>query len=352
MAQGSNDFDALARQYWGMWGDAMRGTVPASGADAGMQGFRDALGAWTQVAGSGQGGFGNVMQHFNRQSGDWFGQMQQVAAQFAGRDHSAQDVSRAWQQVLGGNPFQALVNSMRGPGLEGMEQWSEAAAPWLQNLRQEATSTLGMPAFGFAREHQQRLQALGQAQLRWQDALSAYSALMAKASQDAYARFESKLAEREEPGRQLGSVRALFDLWVDAAEESHAAIALSAEYRKVYGELVNAQMRLRADAQAITEQTSTMLGLPGRTELDSAHRKLAELERQLRRMQRKAEAGEVVAAPVLKAAPKRASKPAAKPKPASSVAKAAAKPAARTSSAKALKKTPARKPAKSAARKR
>ena len=63
----------------------------------------------------------------------------------------------------------------------------------------------GLTRFGFAREHQERLQALGQAQLRWQEALSEYSSLMAKTSQDAYARFESKLAEREEPGRQLGS---------------------------------------------------------------------------------------------------------------------------------------------------
>ena len=215
MAQGSNDFEALARQYWGAWGDAMRGAAPQSGMDAGMQGMRDALGAWTKAASGGQGGFDNVLGHFNRQSGDWFAQMQQVAAQFSGREHSAQDVTRAWQQLLGGNPVQGLVHGMRGPGLEGLEQWNEAAAPWLQNLRSEAMSTLGMPAFGFAREHQERLQALAQAQLRWQDALAAYNALMAKTSQDAYARFESKLAEREEPGRQLGSVRALFDLWLD-----------------------------------------------------------------------------------------------------------------------------------------
>ena len=85
MAQGSGDFEALARQYWGMWGDAMRGAAPQSGAEAGMQGLRDALGAWTKAAGGGQGGFDNVLQHFNRQNGDWFAQMQQVAAQFAGR---------------------------------------------------------------------------------------------------------------------------------------------------------------------------------------------------------------------------------------------------------------------------
>jgi class III poly(R)-hydroxyalkanoic acid synthase PhaE subunit len=352
MAQDSNDFEALARQYWTLWGDAMRGAVPQSGADAGMQGLRDGLDAWTRMAGGGQGGFDTVLGHFNRQNGDWLGRMQQLAAGFAGRQHSAQEVARAWQQMLGGNPFQGLFQGMRGPGLEGIGQWSDAAAPWLQNLRHEAASTLGMPAFGFTREHQERLQALGQAQLRWQDALAGYNALMAKTSQDAYARFESKLAEREEPGRQLGSVRALFDLWVDAAEEAFAQVALSPDYRKVYGELVNAQMQLRAGSQAIAEQAATMLGMPGRTELDSAHRKIAELERQLRRMQRSAADGDAKAETPSKATTKRAapaaparaaSKPSTRAKPA---------PAPPTRAGKAVKTAAVRKPAKPAARKR
>ena len=354
--QGSDDFEALARKYWGMWGDAMRGVAPPSGVDAGMQGFREALGAWTHAAGGGQGGFDAVLGHFNRQSGDWLAQMQQVAAQFAGREHSAQDVAKAWQQALGGNPFQGLFNGMRGPGLEGLEQWGEAAAPWLQNLRNEAAGTLGMPAFGFAREHQERLQAQALAQLRWQDALAAYNALMANASQDAYARFESKLAEREQPGRQIGSVRALFDLWVDAAEDAYAQIALSPAYRKAYGELVNAQMQLRATSQAIAEQAASALGMPGRTELDSAHRKIAELERQLRRMQRRFDEDK----PDTQPAAKPASKAASKPKPAKhvarpaakTVAKRAAKPTAKTRAAKSVNTPAARKSAKTTARKR
>ena len=238
------------------------------------------------------------------------------------------------------------MEEQSGPGLQDLEQWSQSAAPWLHNMRSEAASTLGMPAFGFAREHQERLQALGQAQLRWQDALSDYNSLMAKTSQDAYARFESKLAEREEPGRQLGSVRALFDLWVDAAEEAYADIALSTEYRKAYGALVNAQMQLRASAQAIAEQASMQLGMPGRTELDSAHRKIAELERQLRRLQRKAGDAEPVAAPA------RTVKPAPKAKPAKKAAQRAAKPVAKKAAGKVVKKATARKPAKPVARKR
>lgn len=348
---GSNDFDALARQYWGMWGDAMRGAAPKSAADVGIQGFQDAINAWTGQASGGGQGFDAVLGHFGRQNGDWFAQMQQVAAQFAGRDNSAQDIANAWRQALGGagaNPFEALLSGMRGPGLEGLDQWTEAARPFLQGVQAEAMGALNMPTFGFTREHQERLQALAKAQLQWQDTLSAYNALMGDVSRDAFSRFESKLAEREEPGRQLGSARALFDLWIDAAEEAYADAALSPEYRQVYGAMVNAQMKLRSCVQRMAEQAAGTLALPGRTELDSAHRKIAELERQVRRMQRRSEdvpsaaaatpAAKATSRPPAEAAPRPAPKPASKSRVAKKVAKAA-------------KKTPVRKALKPAARK-
>jgi polyhydroxyalkanoate synthase subunit PhaE len=72
--------------------------------------------------------------------------------------------------------------------------------------------------------------------------------------------------------------------WIDAAEEAYAEIALSSGFRKVYGELVNAQMRVRAGIQREVELIGGLFGMPGRTEVDAAHRKIAELERQLRRL--------------------------------------------------------------------
>lgn len=338
MAYDSNDFEALARQYWNMWGDAARtaaqgaGGFGAMGSMGGLQGFRDAMDGWTRNVGAGSSGANDVLGHFNRQSQHWYGQMQQVAAQFAGQQHSARDVAEAWRKLIGGDGnalFQSLFDGQQ------LQQWSDAAAPWLQSLQKEAATTLGMPTFGFAREHQERLQGVGRAQLDWQQALGVYHALLGKVSQDAFSRFEAKLIDREEPGRQIGSVRALFDLWVDAAEEAYAEAALSVEYRHVYGTLVNAQMRLRNALQSIMEQNATSLGLPGRAELDSAHRKIAELERLVRRIQRDAEASEETASPppVRRAAPKPAAqpKPVVKPKPAAKkvAAKRAAKPAAR-----------------------
>src|SRR5690606_10541072 len=54
--------------------------------------------------------------------------------------------------------------------------------------------------------------------------------------------------------------------------------------RAVYGALVNAQMRLRSGIQKEVELACTQLGMPTRSEMDAAHRKVAELERALRRL--------------------------------------------------------------------
>ena len=358
MAHDSNDFEALARRYWDMWGDAARTATPGAGgfgamgsmgSMGGLQGFRDAMDGWTRNVGAGSSGANDVLGHFNRQNQNWYGQMQQVAAQFAGQPHSARDVAEAWRKLIGGNGngnelFQSLFDGMQGPGMQQLQQWSDAAAPWLQSMHKEAATTLGMPTFGFAREHQERLQGLARAQLDWQQALGAYHALLGKVSQDAFSRFESKLIDREEPGRQIGSVRALFDLWVDAAEEAYAETALSVDYRHAYGTLVNAQMRLRNAMQSIMEQNASMAGLPGRAELDSAHRKIAELERLVRRIQRKADADDDAASPPPMG--KAAAKPASSPKSAAN--KAVAKKAiAKKAIAKKIAKPAAKKTARS-----
>ena len=65
MAHDSNDFEALARQYWTMWGDAARNIpgVPGLGPTEplGLQGFRDAMGAWTRNVGAGSDGINDVL---------------------------------------------------------------------------------------------------------------------------------------------------------------------------------------------------------------------------------------------------------------------------------------------------
>ena len=98
----------------------------------------------------------------------------------------------------------------------------------------KARGALHQPAFGFLREKQEDLQKTAQAFIDYQEQSARYDRLMLKVGERSFARFQLKLAEREEPGRQIESARALYDLWIDAAEEAYAEIALSEEFREVY----------------------------------------------------------------------------------------------------------------------
>ena len=158
------------------------------------------------------------------------------------------------------------------------------------------------------------------------------------------------------PQAALESARALFDLWIEAAEEAWAELAFTDEYRKAYGEMTNAMMRVRLGLQGEVERMSALLGMPGRTEVDALARKVAELERaqyQARRAaSQAAAAGKATSAPATRkpvvaadAAAEARAAPAAR---AAAPARAAtvAKPAKAAKVAKAGKRKVAGKPRK------
>ncbi len=354
----NGNFEDKARQYWSAWGDAMRhgqaGAAAQPGAVPGMgpgteppQDWRKAMDWWsqllpTQAAPQAQ----EAIDRFRHQAGDWFGTMQQVAAQFAGRDTSANEVADAWRRAVQGQGEQLMqwtLGSLRGGSPGGFDPWLQDAAQALAKWREENAPWLDMPAFGLSRNHQARLQTLARAQQEYQAQSQAYGEQLKSAIEQAFGRFAAKLGEHETSGSQLTSARALFDLWIEAAEESYADVALSDQFRQVYGGFANAHMRLRAALQEEVEQVSERFGMPTRSEMDAAHRRIAELERAVRRLLRTATspAGKPAAAaadPVAPATAKRA--PAAgadtAPKPAAATS-SAKKPPAKTAPAKNTK---------------
>ena len=328
------DFESVAQQYWSLWGDALRqaGATPTLSMPGAAPGWQQTVDWWSKLVPGGQAQVDEAVGRFQRQASQWFGQMQQVAAQFTGRDHDATDIGRAWRSALGmaeptpaHNPFADIFRSMQG-GAHGMDGWMQQVRPWLENLQRDGDRWLHLPTFGLAREHQERWQQLVQAYQDYQRQVREYDQLMLQVAQDAFVRFERKLEDHAQPGRQLQNARALFDLWIDAAEEAYAQVAMSNDFRHAYGGLANAQARLRLGVQREVEQICTQFGMPTRTEVDSAHRKIVELERALRKLTR-AQSAPVrrapaprttapVETPVVAEAPPPSGTVAAKPKPA------------------------------------
>lgn len=246
------------------------------------------------------------------------------------------------------NPFASAMRDFGGQGARGFEQWMEqftaAAGPMLDQAQQ----SLHAPAFGHMREKQENLQKTAQVFIDYQKQSARYDRLMLKVGEQSFARFQLKLAEREEPGRQINSARGLYDLWIDAAEEAYAEIALSEEFREIYAAVVDAQMRVRHQVQAEIERTCNQLGMPTRSEVNSIGERLQALRREFREERSQSDDQEELRAEVaelkrelaaLKTTPKKVSKP-AKTKPAAkSEKKAAAEEAApkKVSTKKAVK---------------
>lgn len=355
----AGDIEALARQYFSAWGDALRhaavppGAPGAPGAQGAGQGsWQQAIDWWAQMMPNASSSPADDAVHrFREQAGGWYGTMQQVAAQFAGRDASSADVAQAWKQAVEGQG-DGLLQWM----LQGARGHTQAGGPdllkLLETLQRDLGPWLQSPAFGPGREHQARWQALLRAQQDYQAHSRDYVDQIKQALDDAFNLFEQRLAEHEQPGNQLTSARAMFDLWIEAAEEAYAKVAMSGPFQQVYAELGNAQMRLRAATQHEIERVCEAIGMPTRTEMDAAHRRITDLERLVRRM-----AAGVAPQPAPAEAPKAASRPRAArrdaaptPGPVKKAAKAA-KPAAKKASSVPVKKTAPKASAKPAATK-
>jgi polyhydroxyalkanoate synthesis regulator phasin len=272
MADPANDFirdyQALAQQSWDAWTRQFQQPpaanpfapppAPAAGNDtlertlAGLKGYFD----WMQAAASG------------------------------GAAQPATDWRQQLQQMFGGasQPFAQAFGSIDSTGAEGfMRQWQS----WMQAARHGGFGDLPgahgpTPAFGLNREQQMQQQALATAWLESVQATARYQELIQRANTQGMQRLQQKLLE---PGRQVDSLKALYDLWVDASEEAYAEIALSDEFRDVYGEMVNTQMRARQLQQQQTEQICQQLGVPTRSEVSSLGERLQALRREFRASQ-------------------------------------------------------------------
>jgi hypothetical protein len=260
------DFQALAQQSWDAW---LRQQPASTG--AGSPSF-----ATTPNAAAGN----EVLDRTLAGLKGYFEWMQGVTAGAAGVPGA--DWQQQVQQLFGGaqQPFAQAFQHIDGAGMEGFAgRWHS----WLQGMQPaEAMASGPTPAFGQDREQQMQRQALAAAMLESMKASARYQALIQRANTQGMQKLQDKLAEHAEPGRQIESLKALYDLWVDAAEEAYAEIALTDEFREAYGAMANCQMRVRSLQQQQTEQLCQQWGLPTRREMDTLGERLQQVRREAR----------------------------------------------------------------------
>lgn len=347
---------------------AMFGSTQGSGFDAWLRPFQEAMSAFQGATAPGPfpGGFGaNPWSS----AGAWFGG--QPAAMNPG-----------WAQGFGagptGGPFMSFFEQLSGlaqaqwqqlaaqattgamPEVDALGNWralvesvgakmAAAAGPFeLGPMPSLDTSTLrdalATPPVGPMREHIERWQHAMLAQLDYQEAARGFSAQLGETMKLAQTHLRERLAARAQKNEPITSSRMLFDEWVEAGEQAWAERASGDEFVAALGRFTNAEMKVRAAMADQVNRVAESLGLPTRGEVNADHRRIAQLERETRRLRRELDAlkgaDAVMQAPpkttVAEEAAKPQSKETASPQP------VAARPARRAASKVAAKSASSR----------
>lgn len=313
-------FAEQSRQAWqAMWQQtqqAAKGNAPGSASadpslDSGIQRMLDGLreyGAWLETMRA--SGMGNP---------------------------SGMNWAQAAQQSFGSSaPFGFATSFADLPqfGAASPDAWMTQMQSVLASLQPAAGGNLNWPAFGPAREHQERAQQHARNLADYMEQSGRYHALMAQVGSRAAEALQQRLADSDQPGSRIESMRGLYDAWIDAAEDTYAEVAMSDEFREIYAAMVNAEMRVRAGIQKQLQQVCNELGMPSRDEVNSVGKRLQEMRREHRAMRSEIEAlrGELQQS---------ASKAANSSKPAKSTAKRAKSTASKTSKPSAAARTTA-----------
>jgi class III poly(R)-hydroxyalkanoic acid synthase PhaE subunit len=156
--------------------------------------------------------------------------------------------------------------------------------PGVGAAQEQFFRALSMPGLGYNREQQEGLQRLARHLLVYHEALRAYKLAFAKTALSSLDAVQKRMAQMHEEGETIDSLRALYDMWVDSSESIYAEFAMSDEYQVVYGDLVNALMRVRKDLNEIAEQQYQLMNIPTRSEIETMQHRQQEIRRENRRL--------------------------------------------------------------------
>ena len=217
------------------------------------------------------------------------------------------DAINQWMEQLKGSLQQlGTVPGFDGSGVNDfMKQWFSPSQSWQQMaasltpMNQNAWQMPGMnssafnmgqafdpmsqllssPGVGYFHESQEKQQKGIQLATEYQQANQAFNQAFLQVSIESIQSFQTRLMK---PGQSSvpGSLRELYDLWVEVSEERYAVFAMSDEYQTLYGDMVNRLMIMKKHYSEITDDLLRAMNLPNTREVDTMQQRLQQVRRE------------------------------------------------------------------------
>ena len=136
-----------------------------------------------------------------------------------------------------------------------------------------------MPAaFGPSREWQLALDDVVKAADKLRAAQARMQEHTAATLENASERFWGELGQGED---ELGSLKEVYDYWVNCAEDAYYENVMTDEYSFDFGEMINSQAEFKVKLTALIDRFLEMLNIPNRRELNGVIQQLARFEGRL-----------------------------------------------------------------------
>ena len=156
--------------------------------------------------------------------------------------------------------------------------------PFSQGGNFSPAEWLQWPALGPAREHQESWQKLAGLVARCAQAQGKLATLWNEIIAAGLKELGGKLTPRIQSGTMPGSMKELYNVWVESAESAYTRAAHGAAFMQAQAELSNAMSELRVAQREAYEEWCRQFDLPTRAEINSLHLQLKQLSAAVRKL--------------------------------------------------------------------
>lgn len=327
----NNEWADAQKKFWENWTENQKNFFGQSSKASPFAGnWEQFFGTWQEtMTGNGKPG-ADMYKNLFTQAGQGFLTMMEKFYQSAGAAKQPEEAAKDWLASLQAFYDSAIAANSAPIDLTAqyksfMETMAPAAPVWWSNIFKanaqgehphHSTAFLfdpfgfyaSVPGIGYSREKQDHVNLLYKLWVEYEGEMRKYNSEMTRVGLKALKAFQEYLQNPPKDAKPLQSLKDIYVKWVDVNEEVFADYALSDEYTKMYGEVVNALMAYKKQMHILTDDVMEQMNLPTRSELDSLHQKTQILKRENAQLKKDVAALKAASGKTPKAAQKPVSK--------------------------------------------
>ena len=201
--------------------------------------------------------------------------------------NAANKQSEDWKNVLNGN-FESMKSMFEG-GNAGM-QGAFTSSPFMMggfdneqfkiaDMTSSIDKLLSVPGFGPDREAQAQMQKGIKLLNEYQQVSGEYQTEISRVGVEALEAMRLRILEMAEQGKEINSLREIYDLWVDCNEKAYAELVYTDEYSELYGRLTNALLAVKQHQGKVMDKLLAKLNMPTRQGMNTVLKRVQEMKR-------------------------------------------------------------------------